>query len=205
MPSLDRRIDLYIDRAQPFARPILDHLRRLVHTACPDVEETIKWGFPHFDYKGEMMCSMAAFKRHCAFGFWKASLMKDKKLTANAESESAMGHLGRITSLDALPSDKKMNAYIKEAAALNAQGIKIKKSPAAKQQQPLMVPSYFSNAIKKNAKASEVFAAFSVSQKREYVEWIVEAKTEETRSKRLATAVEWISEGKIRNWKYVKK
>jgi uncharacterized protein YdeI (YjbR/CyaY-like superfamily) len=203
MASSDKRIDAYIAAAQPFAQPILRHLRRLIHTACPGAEETMKWSFPHFDYKGEMMCSMAAFKQHCAFNFWKASLMKDKGLAANATSETSMGHLGRITSLKDLPSDRKMIAYIKEAAALNDRGIKVKKiRPAEKQ--GLTVPPYFTAAVQRNKKAAAVFAAFSYSQKKEYVQWVTEAKTEETRDRRLNTSVEWMSEGKVRNWKYVK-
>ncbi|MBS3944411.1 MAG: DUF1801 domain-containing protein [Melioribacter sp.] len=105
MGSKDLRIDLYIAKSQEFAKPILEHLRGLVHKACPEVEETMKWSFPHFDYKG-MMCSMAAFKQHCAFGFWKASLMREKKLMVNAKAETAMGHLGKITCLKDLSADK---------------------------------------------------------------------------------------------------
>lgn len=202
--SRDKRIDAYIAAAQPFARPILRHIRTLVHTACPQTEETIKWSFPHFDYKGEMLCAMASFTHHCALGFWKASLMKDKRLTANAKNESAMGHLGRITSLQDLPSDKKLIAYIREAASLNDRGIKaVKKRPGAKKR-PLVVPSYLRAALSRNAKAKRTFDNFSASQKREYVEWLTEAKTETTHEKRLLTAIEWMSEGKVRNWKYVR-
>ncbi len=203
MPKKDPRIDAYINKSHDFAKPILKHLRSLVHAACPDAEETMKWSFPHFDYKGEMMCSMAAFKEHCAFGFWKAALMKDPVLTDNAKTESAMGHVGRITSLKDLPPDKKLTAYIKEAMALNDKGIKaVKQKPVAKKE--LVVPAYFTNAVKKNKKAWATFEAFSYSNKKEYVEWITEAKTEETRQKRLDQAVVWMAEGKVRNWKYVK-
>ena len=204
MPTNDKRIDTYIAKAQPFAKPILKHIRELVHKACPDVEETMKWSFPHFDYKGEMMCSMAAFKQHCAFGFWKASLMKAKKLVENAKSESAMGHFGKITSLKDLPSDKAMITYIKEAMRLNDEGVKVKK-PVSKEKKKLIIPPYIFAAVKKNKKAFATFEGFSYSHKKEYVEWITEAKTEETREKRLATAVEWMAEGKGRNWKYMKK
>jgi hypothetical protein len=127
MPQTDSRIDAYIAKGEPFAQPVLTHLRLLVHEACPEVEETIKWGFPHFDYKGEMMCSMASFKKHCVFGFWKASLMKDPALVETAKTEVAMGHIGKITTLKELPSDRKMKAWIKEAMKLNEQGVKIKK------------------------------------------------------------------------------
>ena len=125
MLKKDKRIDAYITKSAPFAKPILKHFRALVHRACPEVEETIKWNFPHFDYKGSMMCSMAAFKQHCAIGFWKASLLTDaKKLIERANSEEAMGHFGRITSLKDLPKDAVLTKYIKEAMKLNREGIK---------------------------------------------------------------------------------
>lgn len=204
MPEKIISIDNYIAKSAAFAQPILNHLRKLVHKACPDVEEKIKWSFPHFDYKDEMLCHMAAFKQHAAFGFWKAALMKDPVLMQEARSESAMGHLGRITSLDDLPPDKKIIAWIKEAMALNDRGIKLP-SKTAKPQKELVIPDYIINAIKKNKKAGQVFDAFAYSHKKEYVSWVTEAKTEETRLRRLATAIEWIAEGKGRNWKYEKK
>lgn len=200
MATKDPRIDAYIAKAAPFAQPILHHYRSLVHKACPDVEETMKWSFPHFDYKGEMMCSMAAFKQHCAFGFWKAALLKDPSLLQNAKGETAMGHLGRIESLEQLPADKKIMSWIKEAMKLNESGIKV-----AKQKKPvkeLIVPEYFLAALKKNKKAAAYFEASSTSCKREYVQWVDEAKTEATRLKRLNQSIEWLSESKQRNWKY---
>ena len=204
MPTKDPRVDLYISNAADFAKPILIHLRELIHTACPDVQETIKWSFASFDYKGPM-CSMASFKQHCAFGFWKASLMKDKSLVSNAESESAMGHYGKITSLKDLPSDKNIIAHIKEAMMLNEKGIKLppKKITAAKKE--VVVPDYFLKQLQKNKKAFTTFNNFSPSHKREYVEWITEAKTDETKKRRMKSAIEWMSEGKSRNWKYIKK
>lgn len=203
MGKQDKRIDAYIVKAQPFAWPILEHLRALVHKTCPEVEESIKWSFPHFNYKGEMMCSMASFKQHCAFGFWKASLMKDKTLVANAKGETAMGHLGRITSLKDLPSDATIIRYIKEAMQLNDAGIKVeKKKPGSEE---LEIPDYFIKELLKNKAAKKTFEAFSPSNKKEYVLWITEAKTEATRKSRMATAIEWMAEGKPRNWKYMKK
>lgn len=204
MAKKDLHIDAYIARSQQFAKPILEHLRKLVHKACPEVEEKIKWGFPHFDYKG-MMCSMASFKQHCAFGFWKASLMKDKKLMQNAKLESAMGHLGKITSLKDLPSDKVLLAYIKEAKKLNDKDVKLPAKKAESVKKEIVIPEYFIKALKKNISVLKVFDNFSSSHRKEYVEWITEAKTEETRNKRIATAIEWIAEGKPRNWKYMKK
>jgi uncharacterized protein YdeI (YjbR/CyaY-like superfamily) len=187
------------------AKPILNHLRDLVHTTCPEVEEKMKWSFPHFDYKGEMMCSMAAFKQHAVFGFWKAALMKDPALLETAKSEVAMGHLGRITSLKDLPDDKKIMAWIKEAIALNDKGIKLPSKSPLTEKKEITVPDYFEKVLAKNKKASAAFHAFSYSHKKEYIEWITEAKTEETRNKRMAKALEMIAEGKSRNWKYAVK
>ncbi|HEX8247591.1 MAG TPA: YdeI/OmpD-associated family protein [Pyrinomonadaceae bacterium] len=201
--TTDERIDAYIDQSADFARPILKHLRELVRRACPPVEETMKWSFPHFDYKG-MMCSMASFKQHCAFGFWKASLMKDpqKLLT---RSDEAMGQLGQIKSLEDLPADDVLLAYIEEAARLNEENVKLPAKTQTAEKQALSVPDYVSDALKQNQKASATFENFSYSNKKEYIHWITEAKTDETRDKRLATAIEWMSEGKSKNWKYEKK
>ena len=196
MGKTDPRVDQYIAKAADFAKPILTHIRKVVHTACPDVEETMKWSFPHFDYKDQMMCSMAAFKAHCAFGFWKSSLVLD-----DPAATDTMGHFGRITSVNDLPPDRELVGYVKKAAKLNDEGIKVARKPAAPKK-PLSVPADFSAALKKKAAARKTFDAFSPSQRREYVEWITEAKTDATRQKRMTTAVEWLAEGKSRNWKY---
>jgi uncharacterized protein YdeI (YjbR/CyaY-like superfamily) len=192
----DPRVDAYIDNSAAFARPILKHLRKVVHAACPDVEETMKWSFPHFDYKG-MMCSMASFKAHCAFGFWKASLV----LGDNA-ADGAMGHMGRITALDDLPSEKVLAGYIRRAAALNDQGVKVERTP--RRRADVETPEDLTKALRKNKKALQAFESFPPSHRREYVEWIVEAKGDETRRRRLETAVQWLAEGKPRNWKYAR-
>jgi uncharacterized protein YdeI (YjbR/CyaY-like superfamily) len=205
MGEKNKAIDDYINKSADFAKPILAHIRELVHNTCPDVEEKMKWSFPHFDYKGEMMCSMAAFKQHATFGFWKAPLMKDPVLAATAKSEVAMGHLGRLASLKDLPPDKKLVAWIKEAMALNDKGIKVAAKPKTVETTELKVPDYFTKALAKNKKAEQSFESFSYSQKKEYIVWITEAKSEDTRNKRMETALEWIAEGKIRNWKYLKK
>lgn len=195
MPTIDNRIDAYVERSAEFARPILSHLRKLVHKACPDVEETIKWGSPHFDYKGSL-AGMASFKEHCAFGFWKHSLLDQKEL-----NRDAMGSFGRITSKKDLPSDKAVISLIHQAMELNEKGVKVAKRPAAPKKE-LVVPDYLTKALAKNKKAKAAFENFSYSHRKEYIEWITEAKTEPTRNKRLATTVEWLSEGKSRNWKY---
>ncbi|PWU13702.1 MAG: hypothetical protein C5B50_18730 [Verrucomicrobia bacterium] len=198
MTKKNPQVDAYIARSAEFARPILKHLRKIVHTACPEVEETIKWRMPSFMYKG-MLCSMAAFKEHCAFGCWKHSLVKER-LGGSDKSDEAMGQLGRITSLADLPSDKLLLDCLKEAVRLNEEGIKKPKPRAVKKE--LVVPDYLSAALKKNARALKTFDGFTYSHKKEYVEWLVEAKREETRAKRLATTIAWLSQGKPRNWKY---
>ena len=194
MTKKDPRVDAYISRAQPFARPILKHLRKLVHRACPDVEETIKWRSPFFDYKGPV-CFMASFKTHAVFGFWKGKLLFGK------EHKGAMGHFGRLTSIKDLPSDKQLIGYIKKAAELNERGLKRKRP--ARGAQKVTVPSDLKAALAKNAKARKTFEDFSYSHKKEYVDWITDAKRDETRQKRLKTAIQWLSQGKPQNWRYL--
>ena len=205
MATKEKKIDAYIAKSADFAKPILLHIRQLVHKACPDVEEKIKWGMPFFDYKDEMLCHMASFKQHAVMGFWKAALMKDSILVENAKSETAMGHLGKITSLKDMPSDKKITGWIKEAMDLNDKGIKLPAKPKPAAAAEIPVPDYFIKALAKNKKAKQVFDNYAYSHKKEYLTWITEAKTEETRNKRMATALEWMAEGKGRNWKYEKK
>lgn len=197
MGTTDPRIDVYIERAQDFARPVLRHIRELVHQACPDVTETMKWSFPHFDYKGSMMCSTASFKEHCAFGFWKQSLIEGSEFP----EKTAMGSFGRITSLADLPDDETMKRLICEAMRLNDEGIKVQRT-VSKEKKELVVPDILTAALASNELAAETFENFPYSKKKDYVEWITEAKTDATRDKRLATTIEWLAEGKARNWKY---
>jgi len=199
MPTTDPRIDAYIERSADFAQPLLKHIRKLVHKAAPEIVETMKWSFPHFDHKGTV-CSMAAFKEHCAFGFWKQSLLEDGAFPAE---KTAMGSFGRITSRKDLPDDKTMVKLIRDAVSLNEKGIKVKRqtTPGKKD---LVIPPYLLEALAKNDTAAATFENFPYSCKKEYVEWITEAKTDATRDKRLATTVEWLAEGKRRNWKYEK-
>jgi uncharacterized protein YdeI (YjbR/CyaY-like superfamily) len=195
MPKKDPRIDKYIANAADFAKPILTHLRKLVHQGCPEVEETLKWSMPSFMYKG-ILCGMAAFKNHGTFGFWKGDLFLTKE-----QQEGAMGSFGRITKVSDLPSDKEILGYIKKAMELNDTGAKVP-SRVRKPKQPLRVPDYFISAVKKNRRAHAAFENFSYSHKKEYVEWVTEAKREETRAQRLETTVQWLAQGKSRNWKY---
>lgn len=204
MAKKDKRIDAYINAAAPFAKPILRHLRKLIHQGCPEVEETIKWSMPFFDYQGPLI-NLAAFKEHCGFGFWKAGLMEDThgylKPIANKGGES-MGNLGRITSLNDLPPDTIILGYIKQAMRLNEECIKNPPRKSVKRKS-MEAPDYLLAAIRKNKKAWATYENFSPSRQRDYVEWITEAKTEATRDKRLTEAIAWMAEGKPRNWKYM--
>lgn len=203
MKKLSSEVDAYIAKSADFAKPILTRLRKLFHQACPDVEEVMKWSFPHFDYKG-MMGSMAAFKQHVSFGFWKGKLLDDPHGLFSGVGKTTSMNARRITDVKQLPADKILLEYIRRAMALNDAGVKATQ-PKKKPKPPLDVPDYMMKALKKNKKALATFEAFSPSHKREYVEWIVEAKQEETRMQRLSTAIEWMAEGKPRNWKYMRK
>lgn len=198
MAKTDARIDVYIAKSADFAKPILNHLRDLAHTACPGVEETLKWSMPHFLHKG-ILFGMAAFKQHCMLHFWKGDLI----LGNNAQKAHKGGtwQFDRITALSDLPGDRILLGYIKRAVELNDAGIK-EKAPKRKQSKELVVPDYFIAVLNRNPKARETFEKFSYSHKKEYVEWITEAKREETRQKRIQTAIEWLAQGKARNWKY---
>lgn len=197
MPITDPRVDAYIEKSRDFAKPILNHIRKLVHDAFPEIEETIKWNFPNFVYKGPV-CHMASFNEHCAFGFWKQSLLEAAAFPAE---KTAMGSFGRITSLDELPDDETIKKLILDAIALNEKGIKVARS-APKERAELVVPNILNEALASNELAAETFNNFPYSKKKEYVMWITEAKTEATRDKRLATTIEWLAQGKSRNWKY---
>lgn len=197
MAMKDPRIDAYIAKAQPFAQPILERIRKAVHAGCPGAEESIKWGMPAFAYKGPLV-GMAAFKAHCALAFWKASLMKTIPTDRGTD---AMGEFGRLESLDDTPREAQLVKMVKEAAALNDAGIKVARKPKAAKPPP-KAPAYMLAALKAHKKALTAWQAFPPSHQREYIEWITEAKTDATRTRRLETAVAWIAEGKGRNWTY---
>lgn len=197
MPKRDPRIDAYIERAAPFAQPILARVRELVHEGCPEVEETIKWGMPTFEHAGGILCGMAAFKRHASFGFWKHA-----RVLGEGEPQDGMGSYGKMASLRDLPPKKTLIAHIRKAMKLNEDGVKTPTTRKSTPKPPPEAPVDLVAALKKNKAAKAAFDGFPPSAKRDYVDWIVEAKREETRAKRLAQAVEWMAEGKRRNWKY---
>lgn len=197
MGTNDPRIDAYIAKSAAFARPILKHIRAAVHANCADVDETVKWGMPFFEYAGGNLCHMAAFKAHCAFGFWLGPL-----LNIDARAEKAMGQFGRITSLDDLPAAKEFARHIAQAMKLQDAGAKVPSRARTAEKTALAIPAAFMAKLKKHKKALATFEAFTYSRKKEYVEWYAQAKTDATRERRLAQAVEWMAEGKSRRWKY---
>lgn len=200
MPQNDPRIDRYIESKAEFAQDILSHLRKLVHQACPEIEESIKWNMPFFLYKGSPLCHMAGFKEHCAFGFWRdVHVMPEGKAGSDA-----MGDLGRISNRADLPKDSALIGYIRKAVEIRDLPVE-KKPKLVRKTKPLPpIPPELKAALAKNKKASAEFATFTLSHQREYIEWIADAKREETRAKRVATAIQWISEGKSQNWRYEK-
>jgi hypothetical protein len=201
MGTRDHGIDAYIARSAEFARPILARIRRVVHAACPEATEALKWGFPHFLYGKRILCSMAAFKAHCSFGFW--DLRIETPIKAGSAKEG-MGQFGRITSLSDLPTSAALTRMVKNAMKLSAAGTGISASPR-KPAKEKPVPTDFLSALKKRTDALAGFKGMSPSHRNEYVEWITEAKTEATRQKRIAAAAGWLAEGKSRNWKYERK
>jgi uncharacterized protein YdeI (YjbR/CyaY-like superfamily) len=196
MGKRDARIDAYIAKSADFAKPILRQVREVVHAACPDVEETLKWSSPTFMFAGGILCGMAAFKEHCHFHFWKGALLTDDAGASVNESYRD------LTSVKDLPSKRTMTAHIKAAMKLNAEGVKVPKAKAAAKPEP-EVPADLAAALRRNKKANQAFTTFSPSHRREYIEWIVDAKREETRERRIQQTLEWLAEGKPRNWKYM--
>jgi len=197
MGKKDPRVDAYIAKSADFAQPILKHIRKLMHRADPDIEETLKWGMPSFNHGG-IVCNMAAFNEHCAFGFWKSKLILDGK------AQEAMGSFGRIESLKDLPSDARLLGYMKKAVKLNLEAVKIP-GRTKRKATPLQVPADLRRALKATPKAAVTFKALSASHRNEYVKWISGAKQADTRDKRLVTALQWLAEGKNLNWRYEKR
>lgn len=203
MSQFNPKVDEYISKSADFAKPVLEHLRKIIHDACPEVEEVIKWGIPHFDYKGDMMCILAAYKNHCSFSLYKAELMSDPKLIESVKAGKKMGYMDKIKTLSDLPSKKVLVAYIKEAMALNENGVK-KVIPKPGKPKTIEVPDYFSEILSANPKAKEIFETKSSSFRKDYIVWITGAKTEATKQKRIEQSLEWIAEGKGRFWQYEK-
>jgi uncharacterized protein YdeI (YjbR/CyaY-like superfamily) len=203
MKKFNPQVEEYIAKSADFAKLILKHLQQLIHETCPDVVDAIKWGIPHFDYKGEMMCILAAYKNHCSFTFWKADLMTDKRLKENSKLKADKRFMGKLKTLEDLPKDKELIAFIKEAMLLNAKGGKLI-IPKSDKPKVIETPDYFLKELAKNPKAKAVFESKSSSFRKEYAKWLIDAKTEDTKEKRTEQALEWIAEGKGRFWQYTK-
>jgi uncharacterized protein YdeI (YjbR/CyaY-like superfamily) len=203
MPKHNPKVDAYAEKVLDFAKPILTHLRSLIHATCPEVVEEVKWGIPHFDYQGDMMCIFAAYKQHCSFTFYKDALMGDARLRANDGVPAAKRFMGKLTSVADLPPDRELKSWIKEAMVLNVQGLKL---PARESKTPKEVgmPVAFAEKLQANPKVKKIFESKSASFQKEYKLWIGEAKTEATRDKRIEEAMAWIAEGRGRFWKYAK-
>jgi len=202
-PSLNPKFDAYLAASEDFAKPIMAHLRTLLHQTCPDVVEEMKWGLPHFDYRGEMMCIFAASKKHCSFSFWKDQLMTDPRLQANSDLPAIKRFMGKLTKLSDLPPDAELIGFIREAMALNENGVKLPPREA-KTPKILAVPEEFAESLVANPAAQQEFDSRSDSFRKDYLVWITDAKTDATRQKRIEESVAWIAEGKGRFWKYEK-
>ncbi|MGG5209118.1 YdeI/OmpD-associated family protein [Chryseobacterium sp. MIQD13] len=197
------KIDTYIEKSQDFAKPVLNYIRETVHEFCPDAEEAMKWSFPNFMYKGKILCAMASFKQHCTFGFWLEKEMQTMKEITKDIEKNSMFSLGKITKVGDLPPKVLLKKAIEEAMELTDMGVTVKKAAPSKTETE--IPDYFQSALNKNKNALAVFEKGSLSFRKEYINWITEAKTEATRNKRMEQSLEWIAEGKSRNWKYEKK
>jgi uncharacterized protein YdeI (YjbR/CyaY-like superfamily) len=198
-------VQSYISLSPAYAQPILEKIRETVHVACPGIREQLKWSFPHFVYNGSSLCYMAAFKHHCAFGFWLAEYMQDPAgIFIQDDKKSAMGNFGKITSIENLPATQHLVAYLHSAMELIDMGVKIKKPTPSKTSTETKIHEDFANALDSNTAAKEQFYSMTASCQKEYAHWIAEAKRAETRQKRIASALEWIAEGKRRDWKYEK-
>lgn len=204
MKRRDERITNYISKSADFAQPILNQLRELVHDFCPEVEEGMKWSMPFFMYRGKILCSMASFKNHCSFGFWLHSEMSDLHGIFKRSVEGGMGSLGKISSVDDLPKADKLGAYILEAMSLIEQGT-IPRELNPKFKKPLAeIPSELITVLESEPKAKAVFESFPPSHQREYINWITEAKRDETKQRRIRQTIENLLEGKSKDWKYIR-
>jgi uncharacterized protein YdeI (YjbR/CyaY-like superfamily) len=195
MGTTDKRIDAYIAKSRPFAQPILARLRAMIHENCPDVVETLKWRHPSFEYRG-ILCGMAAFKEHAAFGFWKHDLV-----VGTPRAKEAMGSFGRLTDVSQLPGKGVFARHMKVAMKLNEDGVKVERRKT-RPKAPIAMHPEFKAAMAGSKKAQATYAAFPPSAQRDYLEWVADAKSDDTRARRIAQAVEWMAQGKRRNWKY---
>ena len=204
MTQPNKRVDAYIEKSASFARPILTHLREIILTTCADVEEDIKWGTPHYSYKGDHLCMMAGFSKHCSFSLYKAESMKDKAIQDSVKAGKKFGYMDKLKDISELPARKVLVAYLKEAMALNESGVKKQKPKKEKTATPVEMPAAFAEALKQNVEANAIFESKSPSFRKQYIQWIADAKAADTLQKRVEQSIEWIAEGKDRFWQYKK-
>lgn len=205
LKNADPEVTKYIENSEDFAKPILSHIRELVHKNCPDVIESIKWGIPHFTYEKDYLCVMTAYKNHCSLAFMKGELMSDPRFAGDKDVKASRRFMGKITSMSDLPSDEELAGFIKEVMDLNERGIKLDKpAKAAPNSKSMETPEYFLEALSANPAAKQFFENQSPSFRKNYIVWLESAKTDATRQQRVDEALEWITEGKGRFWKYEK-
>ncbi|MEP6467420.1 MAG: YdeI/OmpD-associated family protein [Parafilimonas sp.] len=200
MENYNKEVTAYIAKMADFAKPILNHLREIIFRTCPDVEENIKWGTPHYSFKGDHLCMFGGFKQHCSFSLYKAELMKDKEIQESVKGGKKFGYMDKVKDISELPDSKILVAYIKEAMELNATGIAKPKPVKEKSAVEVVAPNAFLDALKKDKQATAIFESKSPSFRKNYIVWLADAKTEETRQKRVNQSLEWIAEGKDRFW-----
>lgn len=204
MKNFDQKVDDYIANSEDFAKPILTHLRKIIFDTCPEAEEAIKWGTPHYAYKGDHLVMMAGFKNHCSFSLYKAEHMADKQIAESVKAGKKFGFMDKLKALSDLPAEKVLVAYIREAMTINEKGIK-KEMPKSDKPKIIETPDYLIAALNTNKKARSVWDEKSNAYRKDYLVWITDAKTDATRQKRLEQSLEWIAEGKGRFWQYEKK
>ena len=200
----NKKVDAYIGKSAEFAKPILNHLRAIILATCPEVEEDIKWGIPHYSYKGDHLCMMAAFSKHCSFNLYKAESMKDQAIQDGVKAGKKFGYMDKVKDVSELPARNRLVAYLEELMALNESGVKKRKPAKEKTAAAVEVPTAFTDALKQNAKANAVFESKSPSFRKQYIQWIADAKTTDTQQKRIEQSIEWIAAGKDRFWQYKK-
>lgn len=204
MAQLNSKVDEYIAKSEDFAKPILEYLRQIIHETCQDATEDIKWGTPHYSYKGDHLCMIAGFKNHCSFSIYKAEFLQDKEIAESVKAGKKFGYMDKLKSVSELPSKEVLVSLLKEAMTINEQGIKKEKAVSDKPK-VIETPEYLTEALDANTKAKEVWESKSASYRKDYLVWITDAKTDATRQKRIEQSLEWIAEGKGRFWQYEKK
>lgn len=200
MKNYNTEVTAYIDKMADFAKPILSQLREIIHSTCPDVEENIKYGIPHYSYKGDYLCMLGGFKQHCSFSLYKAELMKDKVIQDSVKAGKKFGYMDKVKNISELPDEKILMGYIKEAMEINASGTARPKPVKEKSNVEVVAPAAFLEALQKNPQANAIFESKSPSFRKNYIIWMADAKTDETREKRITQSLEWIAEGKDRFW-----